>query len=51
MSDESSRRKAIAETAKDFSRSTGGRVTFEQAKQRITEARRRGDRIRANNNK
>ncbi len=49
--DEARKRRGIEGAARDVVRSSGGRLSYEQAKKRVTEAVQRGDAKRANNNR
>ena len=51
MSSEQKKRDAIDSVAKDVARQSGGRMTFEQARERVRKAKVRGEQIRNNNNR
>ena len=44
-------REGIARASRDLVRASRGSMTFEQARNRVTKAKQRGDRIRNNDNK
>ena len=45
------RREAIASVARDLQKASRGRMTYEQARERVRKAKVRGDMIRNNNNR
>lgn len=51
MSREEDRRRGISLTAKDLVKATKGKMSYEDARIRVTKAKNRGDMIRNNNNK
>tara|TARA_R110000824_G_scaffold376852_1_gene567969 strand:- start:327 stop:485 length:159 start_codon:yes stop_codon:yes gene_type:complete len=45
------RREAIASVARDLQKASGGRMTYDQARERVRKAKTRGEAIRNNNNR
>ena len=45
------RREAIASVARDLQKASRGRMTYEQARERVRKAKVRGEMIRNNNNR